>query len=100
VESVPATFRTLTRTPHRRGFPGDVAERGLRPDLLLEVDVLLLETRLEGGDLLVGTQVLNGQRDLLGDRSEQRGLARAVPAGLAAPDVHRPYDFPFDHHGS
>ena len=77
------------RAQDRRGLADDVAERGLRPDLLLEVEILLLEARLEGRDLLVSQHVLDGERHLLGDRREQRRLPLAVPTGHAAPDVER-----------
>ena len=54
-------------TEDRRGLADDVAKRRFRPNLLLKVDVLLLQASLEGGDLLVSEQILEGERHLLGD---------------------------------
>jgi hypothetical protein len=43
----------LEGTEDGRGLAHDVTERGLRPDLFPKIDILVLEARLEGGDLLV-----------------------------------------------
>ena len=82
----------------RRGLADDVAERGLGADLLLEVDVLLLEARLQRGDLLVGEQVLDRESHLLGDREEQRGVVGPVGTAHAASDVQGSDDLSFDGH--
>ena len=86
VESVPATMRTLLENAEQRGrIADDVRERGLGTDLLLQVDVLLLEARLEGGDLLVGEQVLDGEDTCseIAERSET-SLSPYRPASLLA----------------
>jgi hypothetical protein len=82
----------------RGGLADDVAERGFAPDLLLEVDVFLLQPRVQSRDLLVREQVLDREPHLLADREEQRPVVGPVGAAHAASNVQRSDDLSLHGH--
>src|SRR6266850_1981154 len=70
----------------RWAIADQLGEVVLAVDFLLEVDALALVAILECCDLLVSPHVLDGQRDLVRDLTEEHGIRLRVLAGIDAGD--------------
>jgi len=70
----------------RWAIADQLGEVVLTVDFLLEVDALALVAILECCDLLVSPHVLDGQRDLVRDLTEEHGIRLRVLAGIDAGD--------------
>ena len=79
----------LQHAPQRPRVADDLLEVVLRPDLLLEVDVLRRDLVLELGDPLERERVLDREGDLVGHGAEQLGVLRREGLAAEPADVQR-----------
>jgi hypothetical protein len=66
----------LEHAAQRGAVPHDVLKVALAADLVFQIQFLLSELVLEGGDLAIGEGVVDGDGHLVGDLGQERDLLR------------------------